>query len=263
MFDHHRADFVSIPWLHTVLLLLAGVSGSIDAMGYLRLGHVLTANMTGNTVLLGIAIGEGKFASVMKSFTALLGFILGVAAGSLLVQGKRKGWFATFSFSLTLEFFLILVMAILWLRFIKPNENFALFSCIILSAIAMGLQSATIRHLHIPGVVTTYISGTITVVVSELAQNFGKILRRVFHPKTKGLPEQLEKRIGLQLLIFITYAGIAAVTALIYGEGMGFLPLLPLTLILIVIVIVRGRPDNLQQDHRTEGPALARGVDRS
>ena len=38
-----------------ILLVLTVLSGLVDAVCYLGLGHVFTANMTGNVVLLGFA----------------------------------------------------------------------------------------------------------------------------------------------------------------------------------------------------------------
>ena len=40
------------------LLVLTAVSGTVDAVSYLGLGHVFTANMTGNVVLLAFAAAE-------------------------------------------------------------------------------------------------------------------------------------------------------------------------------------------------------------
>src|SRR5947209_5854024 len=38
------------------LLILTFVTGMVDAVSFLGLGHVFTANMTGNVVLLGFAV---------------------------------------------------------------------------------------------------------------------------------------------------------------------------------------------------------------
>lgn len=237
------SHYLRIPWLHFVLLLLAGVSGSIDAMGYLKLGHVLTANMTGTTVLLGIAAGQGKFLAAIRSLVALMGFMTGVGVGSVLVgrQGRDSSWVRTLSLSLSLECGLIVLMAVLWLAYMRPNETFVIFACIILSSLAMGMQSATIRHLGIPGVVTTYISGTITAVVTEVVGNFRGVLGSLGGAGTPALPPPLEKRMGLQLWIFLVYGGVAALTALIYLQGIRFLPLVPLVLILCVLGILKTR----------------------
>ena len=40
--------------------MLTAAAGSTDAISYLGLGRVFTANMTGNLVLLGVAIGQGQ-----------------------------------------------------------------------------------------------------------------------------------------------------------------------------------------------------------
>lgn len=237
------SHYLRLPWLHAVLLLLAGVSGSIDAMGYLKLGHVLTANMTGTTVLLGIAVGQGKFLSAVRSLTALAGFVTGVGAGTALGSRKSGTWVRTLSFSLTLECGLMLLMAALWLAFMHLNESFVIFACIVLSSVAMGMQSATIRHLRIPGVVTTYISGTITSVVAEVVGNFRGVFGGLARTGEADLPEPLEKRIGLQLWIFLVYGSVAALTALIYLNGMRFLPLLPLVLMLCVLGVLKTRKE--------------------
>ena len=57
-----------------MLVLLACVAGSVDVMSYYRLGNVFTANMTGNTVLLGLSIGQGNVASSLHRLAALAGF---------------------------------------------------------------------------------------------------------------------------------------------------------------------------------------------
>ena len=61
----------------SLVLLLAWAAGSVDAIGFLGLGHVFTANMTGNTVLLGLSLGEGRSLAALANVTALSGFILG------------------------------------------------------------------------------------------------------------------------------------------------------------------------------------------
>ena len=47
--------------LDIILLLLAGVAGSIDVTSYFGLGHVFTANMTGNTIVLGLSIARANY----------------------------------------------------------------------------------------------------------------------------------------------------------------------------------------------------------
>jgi uncharacterized membrane protein YoaK (UPF0700 family) len=50
---------LSTPERDSRLLALTWAAGSVDAISYLGLGHVFTAMMTGNTVLLGLALAQG------------------------------------------------------------------------------------------------------------------------------------------------------------------------------------------------------------
>ena len=121
-----------------------------------------------------------------------------------------------------------------------------LYFSIALSAIAMGMQSATITHLDIPGVVTTFLTGTITSIgisiVNGARKGFGEKLRG--NPKKLPIPKTLEQRIELQLIIFIAYGIMAVITGYFEYHHWLFLPLLPLMLIIIVLIIVINRPSH-------------------
>src|SRR5258708_37580804 len=84
------------PLLTFVLLGLTAVTGVIDATSYLGLGHVFTANMTGNVALLGFAIASAQGLSVVRSGTALgaflVGAVLGGRLGSAIRAGPRSRW---------------------------------------------------------------------------------------------------------------------------------------------------------------------------
>src|SRR5467141_4011702 len=84
------------PILVPLLLGLTVVTGLVDAVSYLALGHVFTANMTGNVVFLGFAIAGAKDLSVARSSTALVAFMLGAALGgrchALCSDRSHGGW---------------------------------------------------------------------------------------------------------------------------------------------------------------------------
>jgi uncharacterized membrane protein YoaK (UPF0700 family) len=73
-----------------MLTSLSLAAGCVDAVGYLGLGQVFVANMTGNTVLLGLAIGQANVRGVLHAGTALVGFVLGVAAGRRSLSGMQN-----------------------------------------------------------------------------------------------------------------------------------------------------------------------------
>src|SRR5437588_10068053 len=67
-------------------LALTFTTGLIDAVSYLALGRVFTANMTGNVVLLGFGIAGSGGLPVVAPIVSLASFLVGSAAGGILVR---------------------------------------------------------------------------------------------------------------------------------------------------------------------------------
>jgi uncharacterized membrane protein YoaK (UPF0700 family) len=67
--------------LIVVLLVMTAATGIVDAVSYLGLGHIFTANMTGNIVLMGFRLGGASGISLSRSVIALFCFMLGAVAG--------------------------------------------------------------------------------------------------------------------------------------------------------------------------------------
>src|SRR5690349_22395201 len=67
------------------LLGMTVVTGLVDAVSFLSLGHVFTANMTGNIVLLAFATAHVSGLSIARSLTALLAFLVGAVLGGLVM----------------------------------------------------------------------------------------------------------------------------------------------------------------------------------
>src|SRR6478736_1919555 len=63
------------------LLGMTAVTGLVDAVSFLSLGRVFTANMTGNIVLLAFATAHVSGLSIARSLTALLAFLVGAILG--------------------------------------------------------------------------------------------------------------------------------------------------------------------------------------
>ena len=155
----------------TMLLLLTWAAGSMDAISYLRLGHVFTAMMTGNTVLLGLAVGQGHVLAAARSILALAGFAVGVIVGAMVAQrGPRRGdWPSAVTGALVLEAILLGAFAVAWQITGPERGEIAVYVLIGLTALAMGVQSAAVQRLDVPGIMTTYITGTLTSLMVDLA----------------------------------------------------------------------------------------------
>lgn len=133
----------------------------MDAVSYISLGSVFTANMTGNTVLLGIAAAEGDGGHAARSAAALGGFCAGAVLGTL-VPGTGAG--------LRLEALLLAGLALLGALTSVPRVPL-----ILLGGATMGLQTSSVRRSNETGVNVTYITGTTTMFVMRATR---KLLRR-------------------------------------------------------------------------------------
>src|ERR1700747_3536678 len=69
-----------------ILLAMTAVSGIVDAVSFLALGHVFTANMTGNVALLGFAIGGAAGLSVSGSLMSLTCFAVAAILGGWMTR---------------------------------------------------------------------------------------------------------------------------------------------------------------------------------
>lgn len=231
-------------WFDIMLVLLACVAASVDVMSYFRLGNVFTANMTGNTILLGLAIGQGKVTSSLHSLAALGGFFAGALTGACIIANTKKTWSNYVTLSIAIETVIVFVLVLIWFEEPKVLSNFVLYVSILLAAVAMGIQSVTIWHLNVPGVVTTFLTGTITSIGMSIVNG----IRKGFRKKTTKnfselpIPRNLYQRFELQFIVFFAYGSTAVITGWLEYRGSHLLPLLPLSLIIVVLIIVISRP---------------------
>src|ERR1700730_4469247 len=72
--------------LTRTLLVLTFTTGLVDAVSYLGLGHVFTANMTGNIVFLGFGIAGRGGLPVLAPLVSLGAFLLGAGGGGVLAD---------------------------------------------------------------------------------------------------------------------------------------------------------------------------------
>src|ERR1700742_5219408 len=72
--------------LARALLALTVATGLVDAVSYLGLGHVFSANMTGNVVLLGFGIAGAGGLPVVAPLVSLGAFLLGAGCGGVLAR---------------------------------------------------------------------------------------------------------------------------------------------------------------------------------
>ena len=152
-----------------LLVALTFAAGSVDAVALLRL-DVFTAVMTGNIVLLGLAVGQGAFGNALRSLVALLAYGVGVVAGARIVGAVaiETHWSPNVTRALAVEWVLQAVFLLGWLVTGANPDGAGAATLIAFSGVAMGIQAATARALA-PGMSTTYVTGTLTGLLSELS----------------------------------------------------------------------------------------------
>jgi uncharacterized membrane protein YoaK (UPF0700 family) len=158
-------------WRDGLLIAMTFVAGCVDGISYLGLDRVLTANMTGNAVLLGLAIGQTQGLRVLNSVIALTGFGIGVVFGARLVDPGRDRlvWSPRITRTLGVELALLVAFSALWWASGPRPFGLAHAGLIALASMAMGTQSAAARRCAVSGVSTTYITGTLTGLMADLA----------------------------------------------------------------------------------------------
>ena len=212
-----------------LVLLLSCAAGGIDAASYIGLGHVFAANMTGNSVHLGMAIGRVSAIDVGHSASALLGFLIGAAAGAAIVERDDSAvpWPRAVTAALTAELVLLGAVALVW-RGAGAQHSVVADGFLVALGVAMGMQSVAIQRLRIPGVASTYLTGTLTSLMAGLVRRASG--------KESPTPEAPTHSSGLLALVWLIYAAGAAITTLASPSGGPLSLVLPMLLIAIVLV---------------------------
>jgi len=156
--------------LPALLHALTAMTGFVDAVSYLALGHVFTANMTGNVVFLGFAMAKVPELSIARSGAALGAFVIGAALGGRLVarirSGPRLRWIGA---GFAVETVLLLAAAALAAAGAGDlmRDPPRLYGLIVLTGLAMGVRNAVVRTVAERDLTTTVLTLTITGIAAD------------------------------------------------------------------------------------------------
>ncbi|MFP5312688.1 MAG: YoaK family protein [Actinomycetes bacterium] len=155
--------------LHLVLMLVLTFStGVLDAVGYLGLDRVFTANMTGNVVILGMALLGGDNLPILGPIVALAGFMTGAMVAGRALRPSSSGWNHRTTALLLGVSAVMMAVALLLLSGINPRHSEALTVAITGTlAVTMGAQAGTARHLNVKDIATVVVTSTITGLAAE------------------------------------------------------------------------------------------------
>lgn len=164
--DHARAR------ARVALVALTAGTASLDVTAFLRLGGVFASVMTSNLVFIGIAVVKTEAAFGVRCAVAILSYVVGVGVGSAVAPPSgRENRLGTRPLSLLLtgELAVLVAYTIWWIAVDARPAGWARLALLGGIALSMGSQSAAARQLGSPNVGTTYLTGTLTSLVSSLA----------------------------------------------------------------------------------------------
>ncbi|HWU22217.1 MAG TPA: YoaK family protein [Nocardioides sp.] len=166
--------------MHLVLMLALTVTTGInDAVGYLGLDKVFTGNMTGNVVVLGMALAGGSGLPVLGPALALFGYVAGAAVGGRAMRYAGTGWtrLVTVGFGTVAAIMLTLGTVLLLVDHPSHDTMVAVTTC---AAVAMGIQATTARHVAVADVTTVVVTSTLTGLAADpfLGEHRKRAVRR-------------------------------------------------------------------------------------
>ena len=199
--------------------ILCLVAGFVDAYGYMALEHVFTANMTGNTVLLGISAAEGDGGRVATYGATLIAFFGGALLASLVIRqfGKRP----------------LVLLAVALVLGGTPLLSLGHREELLLLTFAMGMQGAALSRFGSTNLNTVVVTGTMLRLADEITAKLLPAVERAAKPPPGA--------VAIPLAGWLVYGLGAALGALF----LGFLtyPLLAPAALLLVVAADVARSD--------------------
>jgi uncharacterized membrane protein YoaK (UPF0700 family) len=273
--------------LTLIAIALTFASGATDVASYTRLGNVFTSVMTGNIVLLGLAVARHSLTLASHTLVSIAGYITGVAGGTWIARGFRAAGTAADSgaagsgsagaaakggawvlggaaadeerasglpghvgWALLAELILLCGLTVGWEIDGASPAGWARFCLLATAATAMGVQSSTVKYMGLSEVSTTYLTGTLTGLVSSLVS-----------------PKQATPYRARRFGVLIGLATGAALSGLLIATAADAVPALPLAALATCIFLasaprrwqaswlVGQRPDDAQRAGEPERDA--------
>lgn len=206
--------------------MLAFIAGAVNAGGFLAVQHY-TSHMTGIVSAMADQLVLGMYGFVLVGASALLAFLLGAVASTLMVRhSRRRNLHSEYALPLVVEAGLLLCFGLLGSQ-ITGFNGFYVSATVVLLSFIMGLQNAVITKLSNAEIRTTHITGVITDIGIEL----GKLLSQ----SATVAPDRARLR-TLACLALCFFAG--GVLGALGFKHVGYAATVPLALTLMALSII-------------------------
>jgi uncharacterized membrane protein YoaK (UPF0700 family) len=147
--------------------VLTFATGLVDAVSFLGLGQVFTANMTGNVVLLAFGIAGSGGLPVAGPLVSLGAFMVGAGAGGLLAARMGNRHAQHMARALVIEVSLLAAAAVTAAAIDVHPRAASGYALLALLGLAMGVRNATVRRVGVPDLTTTVLTTTLTGLAAD------------------------------------------------------------------------------------------------
>lgn len=160
-----------------LVLVLAGIGGYVDGVGYLVLFGMFTSHMSGNSVMAGVHASLQEWHVAIRHAFPIPIFVLGVMLGAGLTASLiRHGIRSILAIAFTLEAGLLLLFMLTGTSLVREDaqrteSQWSFYGLASLLPLAMGFQNATLRRVGGTAVRTTFITGTLTSFGEDAVQS--------------------------------------------------------------------------------------------
>ncbi len=139
---------------------LSTLAGFVDAQGYLALGGLFVAFMSGNSTVLGVAMVEGLGGRTELAAGLVAAFVVGVMIGTWVGR----------PFHARRSPVVLLLMAVLLAGSAGLHRLGLTVPCGVLAAVAMGTENTVFQRDGVAGIGLTYMTGTLVRFGQRLAE---------------------------------------------------------------------------------------------
>ncbi len=170
-----------------IAMVLTWSSGFVDAVCSVALVRVFVANMSGNSIALGLGAGRGEWGEAWRRGLAVPMFFIGLLISRFLVHAARRTDFERVGACL---FGLVAALLVAFAAIGSPVMSHGTASihplwryCLLvaLPAVAMGIQNAALTHFGPLTVRTTHVTGTLAVLADHVSAHVLWL-----HARTRG-----------------------------------------------------------------------------
>ena len=162
--------------LSVIAVVLTFASGGMDVSCFARLGNVFASVMTGNMVVFGLSLARGSLSLGLHTGAAVCGYAAGVAVATRFSPrhvSAGSQWPARVTALLLAELALLACFTAGWEAAGSQPAGGRQIVVLVVAACSMGIQSAAVVQMGLGHVSTTYLTGTLTGLVSSLVQRDG------------------------------------------------------------------------------------------